>query len=228
MDYTHLGRSGLTVSRLSLGTMNFAMTTDGAGSVRVLDAAVEAGITLIDTADAYGGPQSPDMAQGHGVGEEIIGRWLAAGGHRDQIVLATKAYQPMGLGPNDRGLSAYHLRRACDASLKRLQTDHIDLFQKLGSSRTARWPEDSSPAHSSEPTPDGGATPPDKPKSSAAVRNSTPTRRCAGNSANTHPMSLWLGSSTIRSSARSSLVPALPNSSPAACVPWRSTSPTTP
>lgn len=73
MDYTHLGRSGLTVSRLSLGTMNFAMTTDEAGSVRVLDAAVEAGITLIDTADAYGGPQSPDMAQGHGVSSVITG-----------------------------------------------------------------------------------------------------------------------------------------------------------
>jgi aryl-alcohol dehydrogenase-like predicted oxidoreductase len=81
-----------------------------------MDAALEAGINFFDTADVYGGPQSPDMEQGFGTSEEIIGRWLAQGGRRDRTVLATKLYQPMGTGPNDRGLSAYHIRRACEAA----------------------------------------------------------------------------------------------------------------
>ena len=88
-----------------------------------------AGVTLFDTVDVYGGPQSPDMKKGYGVSEETVGRWLHRGRHRDDIVLATKVYQPMGLGPNDRRLSADHIRRACEASLRRLQTDHIDLYQ---------------------------------------------------------------------------------------------------
>ena len=106
-----------------------------------MDAAVEAGINHFDTADVYGGPQAVDMAMGYGVSEEVIGRWLQRSGRRDDIVLATKAYQPMGLGPNDRRLSAYHLRRACDASLRRLQTDHIDLYQMHHIDRATPWEE---------------------------------------------------------------------------------------
>jgi aryl-alcohol dehydrogenase-like predicted oxidoreductase len=141
MKYAHLGRSGLRVSRLALGTMNFGFTADESTSFEILDAAVEKGINFIDTADVYGGPQSPDMAQGYGISEEIIGRWLQRGGRRDDIVLATKAYQPMGLGPNDRRLSAFHIKRACEASLRRLQTDHIDLYQMHHVDRATPWEE---------------------------------------------------------------------------------------
>ena len=97
--------------------------------------------TYFDTADVYGGPQSPDMAKGYGISEEIIGRWLQRTGRRDEIVLATKVYQPMGPGPNDRRLSAYHIRRACEASLRRLQTDHIDLYQMHHVDRSTPWEE---------------------------------------------------------------------------------------
>jgi aryl-alcohol dehydrogenase-like predicted oxidoreductase len=95
MDYKHLGRSGLKVSRLALGTMNFGMVTDEAASFSIMDEALEQGINLFDTADVYGGPQSPDMEQGYGTSEEIIGRWLSQGGRRDRIVLATKVWQAM-------------------------------------------------------------------------------------------------------------------------------------
>ncbi|MET8360824.1 aldo/keto reductase [Micromonospora sp. NPDC005171] len=142
MNYTHLGRTGLLVSRLGLGTMNFGDVTDEATAHLILDAAVDAGINLIDTADVYGGPQSPDMKQGYGTSEEIIGTWLAKGdGRRDKIVLATKVYQPMGLGPNDRHLSAYHIRKAVEDSLRRLQTDHIDLYQMHHVDRSTPWQE---------------------------------------------------------------------------------------
>ena len=142
MDYAYLGRTGLKVSRLGLGTMNFGMQTDAASSEAVLDRAFDAGINFVDTADAYGGPQSPTMEQGFGVSEEIIGDWLRRDpARRDQIVLATKLYQPMGLGPNDRRLSAYHIRRACEASLRRLQTDHIDLYQMHHVDRNTPWEE---------------------------------------------------------------------------------------
>jgi aryl-alcohol dehydrogenase-like predicted oxidoreductase len=139
MAYSHLGRSGLLVSRIGLGTMRFGFTADEAA--RIMDAAVEAGINFFDTADVYGGPQSPDMDKGYGVSEEIIGRWLQRTRLRDEIVLATKVYQPMGLGPNDRRLSAYHIRRACEASLRRLQTDHIDLYQMHHVDRATPWEE---------------------------------------------------------------------------------------
>lgn len=109
MNYTHLGRTGLKVSRLCLGTMNFGDVTDEKTSARILDEALEAGINFIDTADVYGTEQSPDIQQGSGLSEEIIGRWLQQGGRRERIVLATKVYQPMGPGPNDRRLSAYPL-----------------------------------------------------------------------------------------------------------------------
>ncbi|MFJ7955851.1 aldo/keto reductase [Streptomyces sp. NPDC096319] len=142
MQYTHLGRSGLKVGRLALGTMNFGDATDEAESFKIMDAAVDAGINLFDTADVYGGPQTPDMKQGYGLSEEIIGRWLAqGGGRRDKIVLATKLYQPMGPGPNDKYLSAYKIRRSAEASLRRLQTDHIDLYQMHHFDRSTPWEE---------------------------------------------------------------------------------------
>ncbi|MDX8541161.1 aldo/keto reductase [Mesorhizobium abyssinicae] len=106
-----------------------------------MDEALDAGINLFDTADVYGGPQSPEMDKGYGTSEEIIGRWLAQGGRRNRIVLATKVYQPMDTGPNDRRLSAYHIRRACEASLRRLKTDHIDLYQMHHVDRATPWEE---------------------------------------------------------------------------------------
>jgi aryl-alcohol dehydrogenase-like predicted oxidoreductase len=141
MQYTNLGRTGLKVSRLALGTMNFGELTDETTSFEIMDTALEAGINFFDTADVYGGPQSPDMEKGFGTSEEIIGRWLAQGGRRDRIILATKVYQPMGTGPNDRHLSAYHIRRACEDSLRRLQTDHIDLYQMHHVDRHTPWNE---------------------------------------------------------------------------------------
>src|SRR6478736_3330297 len=141
MTYSHLGRSGLLVSRVGLGTMRFGYTADEAASTAIMDAAVEAGINFFDTADVYGGPQTPDMEKGFGISEEIIGRWLKRTGRRDEVVLASKVYQPMGLGPNDRRLSAFHIRRACEASLRRLQTDHIDLYQMHHVDRETPWEE---------------------------------------------------------------------------------------
>jgi aryl-alcohol dehydrogenase-like predicted oxidoreductase len=142
VDYTHLGRTGLKVSRVALGTMNFGELTDEVASFKIMDEALAAGINLFDTADVYGGPQSPDMEKGFGTSEEIIGRWLAQdSSRRDRIVLATKVYQPMGTGPNDKYLSAYYIRRACEASLKRLKTDHIDLYQMHHVDRATPWEE---------------------------------------------------------------------------------------
>lgn len=139
MNYTHLGRTGLKVSRLCLGTMNFGDVTDEKTSASILDEALEAGINFIDTADVYGTEQSPDIQQGSGLSEEIIGRWLQQGGRRERIVLATKVYQPMGPGPNDRRLSAYHIRKACEDSLRRLKTDHIDVYQMHHIDRHTPW-----------------------------------------------------------------------------------------
>ncbi len=118
MQYRQLGRSGTRVSELCLGTMNFGGRTDEPTAARIIDAAIDAGINFIDTADVYG----------RGVSEEITGRALVANGHRDDIVLATKAVAGMGDGQNDRGASRYHITRAVDDSLRRLQTDRIDLF----------------------------------------------------------------------------------------------------
>ncbi|WP_394678681.1 aldo/keto reductase [uncultured Sphingobacterium sp.] len=141
MEYTFLGRSGLRVSRLALGTMNFGYVSDEAESFKIMDAAVDAGINLFDSADVYGGPQKPDMVQGYGISEEIIGKWLRKQGSRGKIVLATKVYQPMGTGINDKYLSAYHIRKACEDSLRRLQTDHIDLYQMHHIDRNTPWEE---------------------------------------------------------------------------------------
>ena len=136
MHYVRLGRTGLQVSRLCLGTMNFGPLTSEPDSHRVMDRALELGINFFDTANVYG------WQRGEGVTEKIIGRWLAQGDRRrEQIVLATKVYGQMGDGPNDRGLSAYHIRRACDESLLRLQTDHIDLYQMHHVDRNTPWDE---------------------------------------------------------------------------------------
>jgi aryl-alcohol dehydrogenase-like predicted oxidoreductase len=125
MEYRQLGRSGLRISPLTLGTMTFGGrgqfasvgATDVDGARRQIELAVDAGVNLIDTADVYSG----------GAAEEIVGQ--ALGSRRDEVLLATKARFPMGKGPNDAGLSRHHLIRACEASLRRLQTDHIDLYQ---------------------------------------------------------------------------------------------------
>src|SRR3712207_6117099 len=125
MDYRQLGRSGLRVSALTLGTMtfggrgNFANvgSTDLAGARRQVDMCLDAGVNLVDTADVYS----------DGLSEEIVGK--AVRGRRDRVLLATKARMPMGDGPNDAGLSRHHLIRSCEASLRRLGTDYIDLYQ---------------------------------------------------------------------------------------------------
>lgn len=136
MRYRHLGRTALQVSELSLGTMNFGVATSADDSFEILDAALGHGINFVDTANQYGG------SAGVGATETIIGDWLAQGGdRRDQIVLATKLYEPMSDRPNDRGLSARNIRLACDASLRRLQTDHIDLYQMHHIDRSAPWDE---------------------------------------------------------------------------------------
>jgi aryl-alcohol dehydrogenase-like predicted oxidoreductase len=125
---TRLGRTGLTVSRLALGTMTFGLQTDEAVSQRILDKATEAGINFLDTADVYplGG-----TVETTGRTEEIIGRWLQSKGPgaRRRFVLATKAVGKVGPNPWDQGASRKHLLDAIDASLKRLQTDHVDLYQ---------------------------------------------------------------------------------------------------
>ncbi|MFB5189174.1 aldo/keto reductase [Alicyclobacillus fastidiosus] len=140
MQYTNLGRTGLKVSRLCLGTMNFGPETEEKDAFRIMDAALDAGINFFDTANVYGG------AEHHGWTEEIIGRWFAQGGdRRERVVLATKVYggmdDPMD-GPNQgRGLSAYKIRRHLEGSLKRLQTDHIELYQMHHVDLEVGWDE---------------------------------------------------------------------------------------
>ncbi|MFM6849936.1 MAG: aldo/keto reductase [Terrabacter sp.] len=136
MQYTHLGRSGLSVSRLCLGTMNFGPQTDEPTAHSILDSAHEAGINFVDTANRYGGPER------RGWTEEILGRWFAKGGQRrEKTVLATKLYGDMTDWPNGGRLSALNIRRALDASLKRLQTDYIDLYQFHHVDRDTPWEE---------------------------------------------------------------------------------------
>ena len=136
MDHARLGRTGLKVSRLCLGTMNFGPLTTEPESFAIMDRALELGIDFFDTADVYG------WRTGEGVIEQIVGRWLAqGGGRRERVVLATKVYGKMGDEPNDRGLSARHIRHACDESLRRLRTDRIDLYQMHHVDRDAPWDE---------------------------------------------------------------------------------------
>jgi aryl-alcohol dehydrogenase-like predicted oxidoreductase len=136
MDHVKLGRAGVRVSRLCLGTMNFGPETSEPDSFRIMDRALEHGINFFDTANVYG------WRTGEGVTEQILGRWLAqGGGRRDQVVLATKVYGKMGGWPNQGRLSALHIRRACDDSLRRLGTDHIDLYQMHHVDRDTPWDE---------------------------------------------------------------------------------------
>lgn len=142
MQYTQLGRSGLSVSRLVLGTMNFGQFTAEPDAHAILDRALDHGINFVDTANMYGGTAGP------GITEEIIGRWFARGeGRRERTVLATKLYNSMkGFGrtdnwPNTTRLSALNIRQACDASLRRLGTDYIDLYQMHHIDRTTPFDE---------------------------------------------------------------------------------------
>ena len=136
MQYTNLGRTGLKVSRLCLGTMNFGPETSEADSHTIMDRAHEHGINFFDTANRYGG------RAGLGATEQIIGRWFAQGdGRREKTVLATKLYGAMGEWPNQGRLSALHIRRACDDSLRRLQTDYIDVYQMHHVDRETPWEE---------------------------------------------------------------------------------------
>lgn len=119
MEYRNLGRTGVKVSPLCLGTMNFGGPTDEAESIRVVARALDAGINFIDTANVYTGGES----------ERITGKAIRESARRDEIVLATKVYSPVGKGPNDRGASRYHIIKACEDSLRRLDLEHIDLYQ---------------------------------------------------------------------------------------------------
>src|SRR3954468_1769668 len=136
MDHTHLGRSGLSVSRLCLGTMNFGPQATEEESHAIMDRAHEHGINFFDTADVYG------WRKGEGWTEQIIGRWFAqGGGRREKTGLAAKVHGSTGDWPNEVKLSALHLRRACEASLRRLQTDYIDLYQMHHVDRDTPWEE---------------------------------------------------------------------------------------
>ncbi len=136
MESVRLGRSGLKVSRLCLGAMNFGPYTTEADSFTIMDRALEVGVNFFDTANVYGGKR------GEGVTEQIIGRWLAqGGGRRDKVVLATKVFGRMGDWPNQGRLSALHIKQACEASLRRLRTDHIDLYQMHHIDRESPWEE---------------------------------------------------------------------------------------
>jgi aryl-alcohol dehydrogenase-like predicted oxidoreductase len=127
VEHVRLGRSGLQVSRLCLGTMTFGLQSDEATAFAVLDQAAEGGIDFLDTSDAY--PLGGDLST-RGVTEEILGRWLR--GKRDRFIVATKCFVPTGPAPFDAGNSRKHIMSAVDASLRRLQTDYIDLYQLHG------------------------------------------------------------------------------------------------
>jgi aryl-alcohol dehydrogenase-like predicted oxidoreductase len=136
MNTTYLGRTGLKVTPLCLGTMNFGPQTTEADSFAIMDEALNMGINFFDTANVYG------WKKGEGITEQIVGRWFAqGGGRREKVVLATKVYGNMGDWPNESGLSALHIKHACEDSLRRLQTDHIDLYQMHHIQRDTPWEE---------------------------------------------------------------------------------------
>jgi aryl-alcohol dehydrogenase-like predicted oxidoreductase len=136
MNYRHLGRLGLKVSPICLGTMNFGPQTSETDSHAIMDRALELGINFFDTANVYG------QRTGVGTTETIVGNWFArGGGRRDKVVLATKVYSEMGSWPNESRLSALHIRQACEDSLRRLQTDHLDIYQMHHVYREATWDE---------------------------------------------------------------------------------------
>lgn len=137
MEYTHLGRTGLEVSRLCLGTMNFGWTTSEEDAFAIMDRAIEHQINFFDTANTYG-----RQKLGIGGTESIIGRWFAQGdGRRDRVVLATKLYGKTDDWPNHGRLSALNIRKACEDSLRRLQTEYIDLYQMHHVDRNTPWEE---------------------------------------------------------------------------------------
>jgi aryl-alcohol dehydrogenase-like predicted oxidoreductase len=141
MDHRHLGRTGLRVSPLCLGTMNFGMRAEGGGvqteeadAFRIMDRGLDLGLNFFDTADVYG--------DGRGLTESIVGRWFAQGDRRrEKVVIATKVYNTRSEWPNDGRLSALHIRQACEDSLRRMQTDHIDLYQMHHVDRATPWDE---------------------------------------------------------------------------------------
>ncbi len=136
MEHTNLGRTGLLVSRLCLGTMNFGPETSEEDSHTIMDRALEEDVNFFDTANVYG------WKKGEGVTEQILGRWFAkGGGRRDKVVLATKLFGSMGDWPNESKLSALNIRRACEGSLRRMQTDYIDLYQMHHVDRDTPWEE---------------------------------------------------------------------------------------
>src|SRR6188472_120476 len=136
MQYVQLGRSGVKVSRLCLGTMNFGPQTTEADSMTIMDRALELGVNFFDTANTYG------WKLGEGWTEQILGRWFAqGGGRREKTVLATKVYGRMSDWPNQSRLSAVNIRQAVEGSLRRLQTDHIDLYQMHHIDRNTPWEE---------------------------------------------------------------------------------------
>jgi aryl-alcohol dehydrogenase-like predicted oxidoreductase len=136
MDYTHLGRSGLSVSRLCLGTMNFGPQATEADSHAIMDRALDHGINFFDTANVYG------WKKGEGVTEQIVGRWFAQGGQRrEKVVIATKLYGSMSDWANDTFLSARNIISAVEGSLRRLQTDHLDLYQMHHVDLDTPWEE---------------------------------------------------------------------------------------
>ena len=136
MNTTRLGRTGLQVSKLCLGTMNFGPFTPEPEAFEIMDRALAAGVQFFDTANVYG------RSAGRGATERIVGNWFAQGnGRREQVVLATKVYGRMGDGVNDAKLSARHIKLACEESLKRLQTEWIDLYQMHHIDRDAPWDE---------------------------------------------------------------------------------------
>src|SRR4051794_40197218 len=136
MEFKQLGRTGLKVSRLCLGTMNFGPFTTEPDSFAIMDRALEHGINFFDTANVYG------WEKGEGITENIVGRWFGqGGGRREKVVLATKVYGDMGDWPNQSRLSALHIRHAVDESLRRMQTDYIDLYQMHHVDRATPWEE---------------------------------------------------------------------------------------
>src|SRR3984957_1415300 len=140
MQYTRLGRTGLKVSRLCLGTMNFGPHSPESDSHAIMDKALEVGINFFDTADVYG------WKKGEGVTEQIVGNWLSqGGGRRENVIIATKVFGDMAKESRDhvmkRGLSALKIRRGCENSLKRMKTDYIDMYQMHHIARETPWEE---------------------------------------------------------------------------------------
>ena len=205
-----LGRSGLLVSRIGLGTMNFGSPRTSRASFAIMDAAVDAGINFFDTADVYGGPQTPDMAKGYGISEEIIGRWLQRSGRRDEIVLATKVYQPMGLGRTTAGCprttSGGRARRACGGCRPITSTSTrctTSTGPRRGRRSGRRWSSWSARARS--PTSAAATSPPGtSPSRSPPPRHGTSWAWSPSRASTTSPCGPWSWSWSPRCAASAS------------------------